>query len=75
MNHRRCTGTCTDCGKANTELIIMDDVDRVCEECLEANYIQCDICGEYYGDAAVEFTYTDDQVICEYCAEDIEDEE
>ena len=76
MAHRRCIGTCSDCGKENAELIILDDADRVCEDCLESSYIQCDVCGEYYGDAAIEFTYLDDgRTVCEYCMDDIEDED
>ena len=73
MRHRRCTGACTGCG-IETTLIILDDEDRLCQECLDSSYTQCDICGEYWPDGVVEFTYTDDQIICEYCAEDDEDE-
>lgn len=76
MNHRKCIGTCTDCGKENTSLIILDDVDWLCEECLDSSYTQCDICGEYWGDGYVEFTVTaDDKLVCEYCMEDIGAEE
>lgn len=76
MDHRRCVGTCTDCGKENCDLIVLDDVVRVCEECLESNYTQCDVCGEYWADGYVEFTVTDDdKLVCEYCMEDMEDED
>lgn len=76
MNHRKCIGTCTDCGKENTSLIILDDVDWLCEECLDSSYTQCDICGEYWGDSYVEFTVTaDDKLVCEYCMEDTDVEE
>ena len=76
MDHIKCIGTCTDCGKENCKLIVLDDVVRVCEECLETNYTQCDVCGEYWNDAYVEFTVTDDdRLVCEYCMEDMEDEE
>lgn len=74
MGHRKCTGTCTDCGKENSPLIILDDVVKVCEECLDTNYTQCHICGEYWNDAYIEFTYTDDKIICEYCMEDLEED-
>ena len=76
MNHRKCIGTCTDCGKENTSLIILDDVDWLCEECLDSSYTQCDICGEYWCDGYVEFTVTaDDKLVCEYCMEDTDVEE
>ena len=73
MSHRRCTGACTGCGIEAT-LIILDDEDRLCPECLDSSYTQCDICGEYWPDH-IEFTYTDDQIICEYCMEDMNEEE
>lgn len=76
MKHRRCIGTCTDCGKENSNLIILDDVDQLCEECLDSSYTQCDVCGEYWNDSYVEFFYPDDErIVCEYCMEDMEDEE
>lgn len=74
MRHMKTTGTCTDCGKEDCDVIVLDDVARVCEECLETNYTQCSICGEYWYDSYVEFTFTDDQIICEYCMEDIEED-
>ena len=76
MTHRRCIGTCTDCGKENCNLIILDEVDQLCQECLDSVYTQCDICGEYWPDGVVEFTLTDDEkMVCEYCMEDMDDEE
>ena len=75
MAHKRCIGTCTDCGKENAALIILDNVDWICEECLDSVYTQCDICGEYWPDGVIEFTYTDDKIICEYCMEDIDEED
>lgn len=76
MAHRRCIGTCSDCGKENADLIILDDVDQVCEQCLDSGYIQCDVCGEYWADWSVEFTYTDDgRTICQNCIDDESDED
>lgn len=76
MDHRRCTGTCTECGKENATLIVLDDVDRLCPECLDSGYTQCDICGEYWPDGVVEFSVTaDDNLVCEYCMEDMDGEE
>ncbi len=75
MKHKRYIGTCTECGKENCELIVLDDVDKLCQECLDSLYTQCDICGEYWPDH-VEFTVTDDdRLVCEYCMEDIQDDE
>ena len=75
MNHRRCIGTCTDCGKENCELIVLDEIDMLCQECLDSVYTKCDICGEYWPDGVVEFIYTGDGIICEYCMEDIAEED
>ena len=75
MNHRRCIGTCTDCGKENCSLIVIDEVDMLCEECLDSAYTKCDICGEYWPDDVVEFSLTDDdRLVCEYCMEDIDED-
>lgn len=67
---------CTDCGKADCHLTIIDEVTAVCDQCLDSRFIQCDECGEYWDDFAVEFTYTeDDRCICEYCMENYEEDE
>lgn len=69
-------GTCTSCGKENCKLTIIDDVDRVCDECLDFKYTQCDECGEYWDDSYIEFFLTkDDKLICEHCREDYDDED
>lgn len=75
MSHRSSTGTCTDCGKENCRLTVLDDVVMVCDECLNTDYTQCDICGEYWNDTYVEFTFTEDErIICAYCMEDLDDD-
>lgn len=74
MAHRKTIGTCTECGKENCSLTILDDVDWLCDECLDSGYTQCDICGEYWPDH-IEFTCTDDKIICEHCMEDIDDDD
>lgn len=69
-------GTCTMCGKENCNLTIIDDVDHVCEECLDSHYQYCDECGEYWDYMVIEFTYLKDgRAICEYCAEDLDIDE
>lgn len=71
MQRKRCNGVCTDCGKQDQSLIVLDDETSVCDECLEMNYTQCHICGEYWNDTYVEFHFPDDgRIICEYCMED-----
>lgn len=73
---RKAIGTCSRCEKDNCQLTIIDDVDRVCDECLDAFYTQCDDCGEYWEDGYVEFFVTaDDRLICEHCREDYDDED
>lgn len=71
---RKATGTCTMCGKEG-RLTILDDVDWLCDECLDSEYTQCDACGEYYPDIIEFFVTKDDRLICEYCREDFDDEE
>lgn len=69
-------GTCTRCKKANCQLTIIDEVDHVCDECLDTFYTQCDDCGEYWEDSYVEFFVTaDDRLICEHCRENYDDDE
>lgn len=69
------TGTCTRCGTEGL-LNIIDDEDRICDECLDAFFTQCADCGEYWEDGYVEFFLTkDDRLICEYCREDYDDED
>lgn len=75
MNHRRISGTCTDCGKQSCTLTVLDEVDMLCDECLDSAYTQCDICNEYWPDGVIEFTYTGNGIICEYCMEEISGEE
>lgn len=72
--HRKTTGKCTMCGK-ETELTILDDVDRVCDECLDSNFTQCEECGEYYSEYVEFFCLKDGRMICEYCREDFDDED
>ena len=69
------TGACTLCGK-EAELTIVDDVTRVCKDCLDANYFLCEECDEYWDDSYVEqFWLKDGRTICEHCREDFDDEE
>ena len=68
--------TCTRCEKENCKLTMIDEVDQVCDECLDAFFTQCDDCGEYWDDSYVEFfCTTDERLICEYCRENYEDDE
>ena len=71
---RKTTGTCTMCGKEG-QLTILDDVDWLCDECLDSEYTQCDECGEYYPDTIEFFVTKDDRLICEHCREDFDDED
>ena len=68
-------GTCTLCGAEDVDLTIIDDVDRVCDECLDANYEQCEFCGEYWDYCYVDISPVsddDDRFICEFCREELE---
>ena len=69
----RIIGTCTDCGRENVEITILDDVERLCDECLDSLYQECDICHEYYDPDIIEFSVLKDgRFVCEYCAEDFD---
>lgn len=63
---------CTLCGKLTEDLTVVDDEDRVCPACLDANYTRCSRCGEYYTDV-IDFYDVDGDDVCEYCFEDEED--
>lgn len=64
------------CGRDNCKLTALDDIDQVCDECLESFFQQCDVCGEYYATDSVDFfCHKDGRIICEYCKEDFDDDE
>jgi formylmethanofuran dehydrogenase subunit E len=69
-------GTCTICGTENQKLTIVDEETHVCPHCLDADFFYCEQCHEYWMCGAVEdIELEDGRTVCEYCAEDIEDEE
>ena len=69
-------GKCTYCGAENVELTIVDDVEHLCDECLDSLYQQCDICKNYYDPGIIEFRIlSDGRFVCEYCAEDFDEDE
>ena len=68
---------CTECGE-ETEVTVVDEVTRLCEECLnELDYIECDECHEFWlWDAIKFYNLKDERTLCEHCAEMLlEDEE
>ena len=69
-------GTCTMCGAENKNLTVIDDVDRVCEECLDNEFIFCDECEEYWQVNAITFyNLKDGRTLCEHCGEDVDEDE
>lgn len=68
---------CTRCGEVCDELTYIDDVEHVCEECLDAFYEKCDICGEYWDLSIIAVRYVEriDKFVCEHCMEDLDPEE
>lgn len=75
-NNKNYKGTCTMCGKENCEVTIVDEVEHVCEECLDNEYIFCDECKEYWLWDAIKFYHLkDDRTLCEHCAEDIDEDQ
>lgn len=76
MTNKNYKGTCTMCGKKDTDLTIVDEVEHVCEDCLGNEYIQCDECKEYWlWDAILFYNLKDGRTLCEHCAEDIDEDE
>ena len=63
---------CTHCRK-RTMVWLINDTTRLCDKCAEdLDYIQCDVCGEFFRADFVEFTeLPDGRTVCEYCAEDL----
>lgn len=60
-------GTCDICG-AEAERYPVGEM-SLCEDCIEANYIACDHCNEYYTkDDTVFYYLKDGRVLCEDCA-------
>lgn len=73
---RKSIGSCTECGKENTPLMAMNDVDFLCEECVDELYFFCEECQEYYHcDYWESYATKDGRVICENCREDFDDDE
>lgn len=70
---KRTHGTCTCCGESDVDLIILNDDDHICTECLESDYQKCDECGEYWPIDMVDFI--GEKAVCSYCAEEMEDED
>lgn len=67
---------CTHCGKEFSKLTLIDEDLLACDECLDAFYFQCEVCGEYWDDSYVEqFWLKDGRTICEHCREDFDDDE
>lgn len=65
-------GKCTNCGKENEKLAVVDEVSHVCLECLACDYFYCDICKEYWhADFVEEYELKDGRTACEHCSEDL----
>ena len=67
-------GICPECGEEKELWLIREDV-ILCDECADSlDWIQCDICEDFYPYGVVDFTELDDgRYVCEYCMEDIEE--
>ena len=68
-------GKCTCCGERDVEVTIVNEVEHLCEDCLDADYFYCDECGEYWhADYVKSYELVDGRVVCEHCFEDIDEE-
>lgn len=71
-------GTCTECGKENTKVTLIDECTSLCDKCIdELDYIECDECHELWRWDAVKFyNLKDGRTLCEWCGDNLlEDEE
>lgn len=68
------TGKCSKCGRKKTVWQIREDL-VLCERCADKlDWVQCDICKDFFPFGDVEFTeLPDGRTVCEYCAEDLEE--
>ena len=67
---------CTMCGEETDDITVVDDETRVCPDCLENEFFQCDECGEYWlSDAKESFELVDGRTICSDCAEELEEDD
>ena len=55
MSNKNYFGTCTECGEENCELTVVDELNHVCEDCLDNEYIECEECNEYWKWDAIKF--------------------
>jgi formylmethanofuran dehydrogenase subunit E len=64
---------CTMCGEKCKDITVVDDVTRVCPDCLEDEFFKCEECNEYWLYDAKEYVELDDgRIVCEDCAEELE---
>ena len=69
-------GKCTNCGLDNVELNVLDDVNHICNDCLDGNYFFCEDCNQYWHCDYVErYELSDGRTVCEHCLEDVDDDE
>lgn len=66
---------CTQCGQEFEHLTMLSGEDLICDSCLETNFERCSVCGEYYDLSSVEFEVGEDGLVCEYCWEDMQEDE
>lgn len=64
--------TCEQCGRVDSELSSYSG-DIYCEDCARDNYDQCECCGEFFEQG--DLREVDDQMVCEECEEEMEDED
>ena len=76
MSDKEFIGKCTLCGADDVKVTIIDDVDHVCDTCLDNEFFYCEECNEYWRCDVIEsYELKDGRTICEHCAEDVDDED
>ena len=68
-------GRCDYCEEEDVKVYLIGDDYAVCEDCLDEDFERCAICGEYYSIIFNDLTFFENGVVCEYCIEDLTEEE
>lgn len=67
----RYIGMCTECGEDEIEVTLIDEVTSLCDGCIEElDYIECDMCHEFWlWDAIKFYNLKDGRTLCEHCGD------
>lgn len=67
------TGTCDRCGEEDVELHCICDDEKVCADCLDSDFFQCEQCKQHWDLDVMETR--DGRQLCPDCADEYDSEE